>query len=265
MTNTPDDSRVYPRGWYVKLILLGLFCGLLTGLFGVGGGVVLVPALVLIMRFDQRTAAGTSLAAIVPTVIVSLIGYAASGNVDVLAALILAAGMIAGTQIGTYYMARVRHDVLQWMFIAFLVFVIVQMFINVPSRAGMIEFTGVSISGLIVLGLATGLLSGLLGVGGGVVVVPMLIVFFGASDLIAKGTSLLMMIPGALSGTAANIKRKNIHVRAAIVLGLSASSITWLGAILATMLTPLASNLLFASFLVIITVRMALHALRRRG
>ncbi len=254
----------YPLRWYLKLVVLGLLCGLLTGIFGVGGGIVLVPALVLIMNFEQRLAAGTSLAAIVPSATVGMFGYAVNGNVDVTAALLLAVGMIVGAQIGSFLMARIRQDILQWVFIAFLAFVIVQMFINIPSRDGIIEISAAGIAALIALGLGTGVLSGLLGVGGGIVVVPILIVFFGANDLVAKGTSLLMMIPGALSGTIGNVRRGNVNLRAAIVLGLSASSVTWVGAIIATLLTPLLSNVLFASFLVIIAIRMALHGIRSR-
>lgn len=119
-----------------------------------------------------------------------------------------------------------------------------------------------SIGGLVLVGILTGILSGLLGVGGGIVVVPVLIVFFGSSDLVAKGTSLLMMIPGAVSGTLGNLKRGNVDLRAAIVVGIAACTVTWVGAIVAKLLTPAASNWLFAAFIVVIVIRMIVQQLR---
>ena len=69
--------------------------------------------------------------------------------------------------------------------------------IIVPSRDAGLPLTVLTIAGLVVLGVATGTVAGLIGVGGGIVVVPALMLMFGTSDLIAKGTSLLMMIPTA--------------------------------------------------------------------
>ena len=67
----------------------------------------------------------------------------------------------------------------------------------------------------------TGTLAGLLGVGGGIIVVPALMLLFGASDLIAKGTSLLMMIPTAISGTVGNVRRHNVDLFAAALIGVA--------------------------------------------
>ncbi|WP_348665970.1 TSUP family transporter, partial [uncultured Microbacterium sp.] len=69
---------------------IGLLSGFLSGLFGVGGGTVIVPLLVLLLGFDQRRAAGTSLAAIVPTSAVGVISYAVHGSVAWIPALLLA-------------------------------------------------------------------------------------------------------------------------------------------------------------------------------
>src|SRR5690606_34585074 len=102
------------------------------------------------------------------------------------------------------------------------------------------------------------------GVGGGVVVVPALIFLFGTSDLVAKGTSLLMMIPTALSGTVGNLRRKNVDLLAAALVGVAACTTTALGAWLATLLDPLASNILFAAFLTFIAGQLAVRAWRAR-
>src|ERR1700712_1605533 len=82
-------------------VIVGLVGGLLSGAFGVGGGIVMVPLLLWLTDLDQRRAAATSLVAIIPTSIVGSITYFANGAVLPVAALIIAAGGLAGSLIGT--------------------------------------------------------------------------------------------------------------------------------------------------------------------
>ena len=258
----PRPART--RRFVLTCIGVGLLAGLMSGLFGVGGGTVIVPLLVLILGFDQRLAAGTSLAAIVPTATVGVISYAVHGSVAWIPALILAAGAVVGAQVGTWLLPKVSQFALRLAFVGFLVAVIVSLFLIVPSRDAELELTAWTIVGLVLLGLITGVLAGLLGVGGGIVVVPALMLLFDTSDLIAKGTSLLMMIPTAISGTIGNLRRGNVDLLAASIVGLSACTTTAVGAWIATLLDPLAANILFAAFLVFIAVQMTLKAVRSR-
>jgi uncharacterized protein len=255
----PRDAR-----FILTCLGIGLAAGLLSGLFGVGGGTVIVPLLVLSLGFDQRLAAGTSLAAIVPTATVGVISYALHGSVAWIPALILAAGAVVGAQAGTWLLPRMPITALRWGFVGFLVVVIVSLFVVIPSRDAGLPITIVSVIGLIALGLVTGVLAGLLGVGGGVIVVPVLMLLFGASDLIAKGTSLLMMIPTAISGTVGNFRRRNVDLVAAALVGGAACTTTALGAWLASIVDPLLGNILFAAFLTVIAVQMAVRAVRGR-
>lgn len=252
-----------PR-FVLTCIGVGLLAGLLSGLFGVGGGTVIVPLLVLILGFDQRLAAGTSLAAIVPIATVGVISYASHGEVAWIAALILAGAAVIGAQIGTWLLARLPQSVLRWGFIGFLAIVIVMLFVVIPSRDAGLELTWVSGIGLVLLGLVTGVLSGLLGVGGGIVVVPALMILFGTSDLLAKGTSLLMMIPTAISGTIGNFRRGNVDLLAAVLVGVAACTTTALGAWLATLMDPLVANITFALYLAFIAGQMAYKTIRSR-
>ncbi|GAA4478579.1 sulfite exporter TauE/SafE family protein [Microbacterium panaciterrae] len=252
-----------PRA-YAAFIGIGLAAGLLSGLFGVGGGTVIVPLLVLLLRFDQRLGAGTSLAAIVPTATVGVISYAAHDAVAWIPALILALGSVFGAQIGTRLLPRISQTALRWGFVAFLVVVIVSLFLVIPSRGAGLELTWVTAPLLLVVGLFTGILAGLIGVGGGIVVVPVLMLGFGTSDLIAKGTSLLMMIPTAISGTFGNLRHHNVDLLAAALIGVSACTTTALGAWLATLIDPRFGNILFAIYLVVIAVQMSMKAIRGR-
>ncbi|MEX0153278.1 MULTISPECIES: sulfite exporter TauE/SafE family protein [Microbacterium] len=261
---SPDTTTRRPVRFFLLCIGVGLLAGLLSGLFGVGGGTVIVPLLVLLLGFDQRRAAGTSLAAIVPTASVGVISYAVGGDVAWIPALILAAGAVIGAQIGTWLLPKLSQTALRWSFVAFLLAVMVSLFFVIPSRDAELPLTWLTGPGLAVLGVITGILAGLLGVGGGIIVVPALVLLFGTSDLIAKGTSLLMMIPTAISGTVGNLRRSNVDLPAALCVGLAACTTTALGAFLAHLLDPFVANILFAAFLLFIATQMAIKAVRGR-
>ncbi len=174
-----------------------------------------------------------------PTATVGVISYAVHGSVAWIPALILAAGAVGGAQIGTWLLPRLPLTALRWSFVGFLVAVIVSLFLVIPSRDADLPLTVASRSSASSCsGVVTGTLAGLLGVGGGIIVVPALMLLFGASDLIAKGTSLLMMIPTAISGTVGNVRRHNVDLFAAALIGVAACTTTALGAWIATLVDP---------------------------
>lgn len=252
-----------PRA-YAAFIGIGLAAGLLSGLFGVGGGTVIVPLLVLLLAFDQRRASGTSLAAVVPAAIVGVISYAANGQVDWIPALLLASGAVVGAQIGTWLLSRIPLTWLRWAFIVFLVAVMVNLFIVIPSRDAVLELTWFAGIALVAAGVVTGVLSGLLGVGGGIIIVPVLMMIFGTSDLVAKGTSLLMVIPTSVSGTIGNLRRGNADLFAAGVIGVAACLTVPLGAWIARAVDPQVGNILFAVFISVIVTQLIVRLVRQR-
>jgi uncharacterized protein len=89
------------------LVLIGLLAGVASGLFGIGGGVVIVPGLVYWAGLSQHKATGTSLAVLLPPIgLAATLEYYRHGNVDVRAALIIAAGMLVGSGVGAYFANR---------------------------------------------------------------------------------------------------------------------------------------------------------------
>ena len=250
------------RPGLAPLIAVGLAAGLLSGLFGIGGGTIIVPALALWLGMPQKLAAGTSVAAILPTAVVGAISYAVQGNVDWVAALCLAIGIVIGAQLGTYLLARLPVSAIQWAFMAFLVIVIVSLWLVVPQREDQISITWLTGALLVLTGFVTGVLSGVLGVGGGIIVVPVLMFFFGSNDLVAKGSSLVMMIPGSISGTLGNLRRQNIDVRAALAVGIAACVAVPFSSVLATLLDPFVANVLFSLYIAFITLQMLVRKLR---
>ena len=86
---------------YVVVGLLGLVAGVLSGLFGVGGGIVIVPALVLLAKLDQHTATGTSLAALLlPVGLLGVLEYHRRGQINVVYAVLIAGGLLIGALAG---------------------------------------------------------------------------------------------------------------------------------------------------------------------
>lgn len=263
MTDSSDAVRVHDRLPFVSLVLLGAAAGVLSGLFGIGGGTILVPGFALWLGMNQKLAAGTSAAAILPAAVVGAITYGLQGNVDWLAGLFLAIGIVAGAQVGTLLLARLDVTAVKWVFIVFLLVVVVSLWIVVPQRDAVITIDFFAAAMLVVTGILTGIVAGLVGVGGGIIVVPVLMFFFGSSDLTAKGTSLLMMIPGSLSGTVSNYRRRNVDMRSAAVAGITACFFAPLGALLAGLLDPFVGNVLFSLYLGFVMIQMLLRLIRQ--
>lgn len=238
----------------IVLIVVGMLVGVLSGTFGIGGGTVIVPALVW-LGLSQRNAAATSTLAIVPTSISGVISYATGGHVDWLAAALLFCGMFVGGQIGSWLLSRLPELVLRWIFVAFLVFVVINQVSFVPSRDHQITMTVATGVCMVLLGVVIGMLAGLLGIGGGALAVPALSILFGASDLIARGTSLLAMFPNSITTSVANLKRNLVHVKAALIIGLVAAVTAPFGTWIAGAVSPRVGSILFACYLCVLLVR----------
>ena len=103
--------------------LLGLLGGVLAGLFGVGGGILFVPTLVLVLGLTQVHAEATSLLAILPTVLVGAWRQHRYGNVDWRAALLVGLGSIAGVEGGVRLAKALPEDTLRRLFAVFTLFV----------------------------------------------------------------------------------------------------------------------------------------------
>lgn len=238
----------------IVLIVVGMLVGVLSGMFGIGGGTVIVPALVW-LGLSQRNAAATSTLAIVPTSISGVISYATGGHVDWLAAALLFCGMFIGGQIGSWLLSRLPELVLRWIFVAFLVFVVINQVSFVPSRDHQIAMSVTTGICLALLGVIIGTLAGLLGIGGGALAVPSLSMLFGASDLIARGTSLLAMFPNSITTSAANLKRRLAHVKTALIIGVTAAVTAPLGTWIAGEVSPRVGAIMFACYLCVLLVR----------
>jgi len=115
----------------------------------------------------------------------------------------------------------------------------------------MIEFIG-----FVFLGLATGLIASTLGIGGGVIFVPSLVMFFGFAQHVAQGTSLAVIVPTAIVGTVLHAQRGRVNWRVAGLVAIGGIAGGLLGAWVAQSLDPDLLRRLFAGLLVAIAIRM---------
>ena len=122
--------------WWT-LILLGVFAGVVSGTLGVGSGVVVIPALVLLFNVEQKTAQGTALAVMVPMALVGALRYWRNPEIDMSLTVILliVLGAVGGALVGAELASRLPGPILRKVFAVFLVIVAVRMFTASPKPA----------------------------------------------------------------------------------------------------------------------------------
>jgi hypothetical protein len=113
----------------VRLVIIGLAAGLFSALFGVGGGIIVVPLLILAARFDERPAMATSLTAIVLISLVGAVTYTLHGEMKVGAAAVVGVPAVAGVVVGTALQQRLATRTLSLAFAALLAAVGVRLLI----------------------------------------------------------------------------------------------------------------------------------------
>lgn len=102
------------------LVAVGLAAGFMAGLLGVGGGIVLVPAMVLLFGYDQHVAQGTSLLVIIPSALTGSITHLRNGRLSLRDAAMLAAGGVIGAVIGSIFALSIEDTILRRLFAGFL-------------------------------------------------------------------------------------------------------------------------------------------------
>lgn len=127
-TRTPSDAPARRDG--VRLLAIGSAAGVYSGLFGVGGGAVMVPLLILWRRMDPRAAAATSLAAIVVIATAGALTHAAYGNVRIEAAAYVAVPAVLGAVVGTALQQRVRREWIVYLLAAVMVVVAIDLLVQ---------------------------------------------------------------------------------------------------------------------------------------
>lgn len=236
----------------------GLGAGLIAGLFGVGGGVLLVPVLVLVLGRDQHVAHATSLVAVTLAATAGAVRFGFEGAIAWPGAAAMGLGAVIGAQGGAALMTRVPAARLRQIFAALLVLLAVRFLVSGAGPTGVddaVPRLDVLLMSLHFLaGVVGGIVSALLGVGGGVINVPALTLLFGYGQHVAEGTSLAVIAPAALAGAISHSRDGYTDWRLGLLLGTSAVVGAVAGASVALGLDALVLTRMFGSLLAVMAI-----------
>jgi len=268
----------------VLLGFLGAFAGFLGGMLGVGGGVIVVPVLVLAFSLDTRIAVGTSLLMITFTALSGTYAYYLQRRIDWKVGIISALFTAPGASLGAYATKFFSSKSLALILGAVLCLIAIALLKRsyggtgtgekmitggsemgkgvwerrIVDRSGTVFEYDARIYSSLLLFFVGGLASGFLGIGGGLIVVPILSAYVGLPIHLAVATSMLTMIFTSISGVSTHILLGNVKFEYAIPLGIGILAGTQLGARTAKRLRSVSLERVFAFAMIAIGILLIL-------
>ena len=238
-------------------VAAGACAGVLAGFFGVGGGVVMIPLMVAFLGATQHKAHGTSLAIMVFIALFGAAQYVLNGYIEWKLVAGLAVGSVAGAVIGARLMMKVPAYLLRRVFGFIMIAAALKMLLWTSQGTGVAPGNPVTIVALvIVIGLSSGVLAGMLGVGGGIFLVPGMVLFLGQSQHVAQGVSMATIVATATAGAIVHRRQGNVDMRLVLLITPSAVAFGFLGAWLADKVDAIWLQRLFSGFLIVMGARM---------
>lgn len=247
----------------ILYMLCGLTAGLLGGYLGLGGGIIMVPFLTIAAGLDIKTAVPVSVTATVVTSIASSNEYLKKGMVDLELSIILALFMVIGTITGSSISPYVPSEYIQLTLTIVVLYTAISL-LKSKRKDDTTEFIidrnkNIVLSGAIAI--FTGILSGLVGIGGGVIIVPVLYLLIGLPLSTSRGTSSLMI--GFSAAAASTVYLLNDQVDFQIVTGVIVGIIIGgrIGGKLGAIAKPKIVKIIFFFVLVYVAVKLAYEPL----
>lgn len=245
---------------------IGTGVGAFSGAFGVGGGILLVPFLVLVRKIPQKRAQATSLVMVAMAAGAGAVRYAFSEEVAWLPGLVITVGGLVGAWLGAILVQRSPNALLQGFFGLLLMVAGIRMLWPTEDSdltTELIPQLSLPVaSGYLVAGLAMGMLSALFGIGGGILLIPILVFGFGYDQHLAAGTSLAVMFPIALLGAIRLTRPGLTQWRDGTLFGIGAIVGALLGASIALALSGSLLQIAFGVLMLAIGGHMALRGFR---
>lgn len=241
-------------------VLLGAAMGTLGGLFGIGGGLVAIPALGVLFGLDQQLAQGTALLMVLPNVLLALWRYNQRNKIRLRHALMLIVPSFIFAWLMSLWAVSLDPQTMRLGFVGFLLVLIVFNLMQMMRSTTRLGSGLQRERWLWLLGVGSGITGGLFGVGGGVVATPILTSLFGASQVVAQGLALALAAPstGITLLTYAWHQHVDWHMGVPLAVG-GLASISW-GVRLAHSLPERRLRKLFCLFLMFCAVILALKA-----
>ncbi len=268
MTDAPTQENGTHRSNLLLANVIVCLNAIASNMLGIGGGAIMVPLLIFLMKVSIRRSVGTSLAVIVLVIGVGLAAQVLLHPADIHwdIALLLVAGSIVGSFIGKWMNKVLPENVLRYAFAVVLLIVAVRMFGLLDTRplldAELNIHSGPSIAFLLSVGVLAGVASSLFGLGGGIVVVPALSLgsaFFAGNLLAARATSMAMVLPTSLIGAVLHFRAGNVDKQMVVKTTPLALVGAVAGVLLAYVAPVLALKILFGCLMVVAGLRLMLH------
>lgn len=250
------------------LILVGVAAGVFAGLFGIGGGIIIVPALILLAGFPLVRATGTSLAAILlPVGILGVLAYYRAKVIDLRASAYIAAGLLISVVVGAWLANTLPVDLMRRLFALFCLYVgwnFIDPVRRFRERRGGGTAAGAepetnprpSPFALLGTGLAAGVAAGMFGIGGGNIIVPILTLVLHYPPKRAIATSLgAILFPFGLPGVLYYHNAGNLDLGAAAWIAGGLFLGTVIGAKITIRLPARTVKLLYGVFLLLVAAR----------
>ncbi|HUO45401.1 MAG TPA: sulfite exporter TauE/SafE family protein [Acidimicrobiia bacterium] len=238
------------------LLGIGVATGVLAGLLGVGGGIIIVPALVAV-GYTRQEANAASLATILLVAVSGTIGFALSDSVDVPFGLAMGVGGLAGATLGAHWAHRLSGVALARFFGLLLILAGFRFIIagGTPPAGGAVVDFPLDLVVAALAGVLAGVVSGLAGIGGGLIMVPAMVLLLGLTQHTAEGTSLLAIIFTAAAATRVNIGNRHVDWRAVWLLSIPGVVMAPLAAVFAQQIPADTLARVFGVFVLTVAAR----------
>lgn len=211
----------------------------------------MVPALVVV-GFNRHRATASSLAAILLIALAGAIAFGVAGDIDVPTGVFLGLGGLLGSTIGAHWMNRLSGNTLARIFGVILLVAGIRMVIGGGVAEGGFQPAPIISFVLdLLIGALAGILSGLAGVGGGIIMIPAMVLLLGIDQHTAEGTSLVAILFTAAAGTRVNVTNHHVDWRAMWVLGVAGAVIAPLSAALAQQIPADTLGRIFGVFVIV--------------
>lgn len=237
---------------YIALLVLGLAAGMLSGLFGIGGGIIMVPVMLVIFNFSILQANAISLAAmLLPVGVLGVIKYYQEGFIDVKIASIISIGLLLGSGIGAEIALWINTNILEKLYVAFLLYNVLMYFGVKFSQKKKNYHLKPTFFNFIVIGILAGIIAGMFGKGGGIIIVPFLINFFNFDMKNATATSLAaLQLPVGLPGVYLYAVNGQLNYLYAIIIAIGIVIGTYFGTHIAIKIPAEKFKKVYAVFLI---------------
>ncbi len=201
----------------IELLFLGAAVGTLSGFFGIGGGTILVPAL-LLMGYDMKVAIGIS---VVQMVFASVYGSYLNlkkGTLDVKMVMVIGVGGFLGALLSPYIIQTLSAATLEWIFLSFVLFALTRMFMKTKEH---VDGRKVHPALLFFIGVVLGAFAISIGVGGSILLVPILVGFLHVPLKNAVSAGLFFVVFSSVSGLIGLSVAGNIDYESGIIIGMA--------------------------------------------